>query len=372
MRNIMVFGFMFLAVNCKAIEIEPGQTEPVSCKSPAPCPPAPTVTVTMSPEPAPTVTETVTASPLPAVTVTASPVPQPTVTVTASPKPCPVCPSPSPSVALLNARPLGTVPNSPFGYMEYLPTNYAGAANGTLPLIVHLHGIGERIGGQNGTTDVPLSRVANFGPYASYLKYHPEIQAVVLMPQAKKLSLWGSADVEAFIKMALLKYPEVNPKKVHLWGLSLGGFGVNSCMTRGTCASLLASAVAVCPGDMLSWTGSTNLVNAKIPYWLVHAEDDLVVTIQAKMDPSIKNLAGVLSWPQVTNRPDLPTQSTGYISSTGCGDAAQKKFVWEAGQSPNRNGALYCFTSYSQGGHGVWGRVYSDAQLYKWLEKVKP
>jgi predicted esterase len=377
MRNYaMAFGYMFLAVSCEAIDLKPGQSEPVNCASPEPCPTV-THTVTASPEPAPTVTVTASPEPQPTVThtVTASPAPAPTVTVTASPSPkaCPVCPSPAPTaeVAKLTAKPLGSVAGSPFGYMEYLPANYSKAAAASLPIIIHLHGIGERIGGQSGTAIVPLEKVANFGPYASYAKARPDFPAVILMPQGKKLSLWGAADVDAFITLALKNY-KVNPKKVYLFGLSLGGFGVNSCMQLASCSQKVAAAVSICPGDMLQWTGSSNVINGKIPYRMIHAEDDTVVTIQTKMDPSIKNVLGVLSWPVVLNRPDLPTAATGYNSSTGCMDPLQKKFVWNSGQNLNHS-AQVCFISYSQGGHGIWGRAYSDPQLYTWaFSKVKP
>jgi hypothetical protein len=277
------------------------------------------------------------------------------------------------------------VANSPFGYMEYLPRDYASAPTGSLPIIVHLHGIGERIGGASGTAIVPLEKTAQFGPYASYLKVHPEMQAIVLMPQAKKLSLWGAADVEAFMAMALAKYPKADPKRLHLWGLSLGGFGVNSCMQVASCAAKVTTVVSICPGNMLQWGGSTNVVTNKIPYWGVHAEDDQVVTIQNTTDPGIRNLASVLGGAAVTNRPELPDhpeKAAGkYYASTGCWDAVKKGFAWLDGQEPGRAASPYCFTSYSNGPqnalpdstHWIWTRVYSDLKLYNWsLGKVRP
>jgi predicted peptidase len=365
MRNVlMVFGYMFLAASsCEAGEIDPGGSETTTCKTcPSPSPiisivPGPVTTVTVSPKPAPTVT------------VTATPSPKLTPCMCAPMSPSP---SPSPEIAKLTAKPLGTVSGSPFGYMEYLPANYSKAAAASLPIIIHLHGIGERIGGENGTTDRPLSVTANFGPYASYAKAKSDFPAIILMPQAKKLSLWGAADVEAFIALSLKNY-KANPKRVYLFGLSLGGYGVNSCMNVASCAAKVAAAVSICPGNMFGWIGGTNIVANKIHYFGAHAEDDTVVTIQAKQDASMKNLAGVLGGAQVTNRPDLPNAATGYNSSTGCWDSTTKKFVWLSGQTPGRGGSPYCFTSYSQGGHGIWGRVYADPALYTWaLSKAKP
>lgn len=102
-------------------------------------------------------------------------------------------------------------------YLLYLPEHY-GRGKDQLPLILFLHGAGERGN---------INAVKNFGPVrvAGEQKGFPFI---VLAPVCPKGKWWSDVDVTlgvmALLEETLQKY-HVDPDRVYLTGLSMGGFG---------------------------------------------------------------------------------------------------------------------------------------------------
>lgn len=349
---------------------------PVMVPSPYPVP-SPVPVMVPSPYPVPGPTVTVTPKPSPYPVPSGYPVPGPTVTVTPKASPCPVCvqpspsPSPKPSVvpspspkpsslpspAMTTLKVKGTVTGAIFGYVEYLPAGYSTGSN--YPLIVHLHGVGEREGENANAT---LQHVGDFGPTA-YAKSHP-LNAVILSPQSfASPYLWTAADVDNFVEFAFGRY-KVDRKRFYIMGLSMGGMGVNRYLA--TYSAKPAAAVAICPGSALSWAGAAGVVANKLPYWGAHAQDDTTTKIDERSTPGFSNISQNLGGPVSIERPVLATLPTGYSLKTGYFDPLQKKFVWIDGQKTVAGVPPHFFTEYSQGGHVIWTRLYNDPQLYTW------
>ena len=104
-------------------------------------------------------------------------------------------------------------------YFLYLPMTYGKDKNKKWPVIVFLHGSGER-----GTK---LSKVANCG-LPRMLKKAKNFPAIVISPQCPANHWWNDIDVSlsvmAILKDVCKKY-NVNPDRIYLTGLSMGGFG---------------------------------------------------------------------------------------------------------------------------------------------------
>ncbi|MCP3103663.1 hypothetical protein LZ198_32745 [Myxococcus sp. K15C18031901] len=121
--------------------------------------------------------------------------------------------------------------NGPLGYYESLPRGYDADPNRQWPLLVFLHGAGQR---GNGTTELPrtleTALPANIGS-GNQLEFTVNgvtESFVVLIPQiTADTSGWHPYHVERLLDVAMASY-RINPKRVYLTGLSLGGFGTTA------------------------------------------------------------------------------------------------------------------------------------------------
>jgi len=191
-----------------------------------------------------------------------------------------------------------------FPFVEYSPA----AEKKGLPLIIQLHGAGERGDGSNlEAVDVHgFSKVIKDGEYES----------IFIMPQCPRDSFWA-AKIESlisFIEKVKKKY-DVDEDRVYLTGLSMGGYGTwYTAMAR---PDLFAAIAPVCGGGM-AW-------NAKVltmPVWAFHGVNDNAVSV---------------------------TQSDEMI------EALRKK-----------NNEDVTYSRLEGVDHGVWTHVYND-ELYKWM-----
>lgn len=149
-----------------------------------------------------------------------------------------------------------------------------------LPMIVFLHGAGER-----GTVIEHLARHA----IPKMIENGAEIPAVVLCPQCPGNVVWGNIpfEVEKLIKFAASKY-NVNRAKISLTGGSMGGFGT---WDIGMTLTDIFCALAPIAGGGLSWR-TPNVKN--IPVHAYHGEkDEAVPLIYAKlMTEALKSCGG--------------------------------------------------------------------------------
>jgi predicted peptidase len=152
------------------------------------------------------------------------------------------------------------------------------------PLVLFFHGAGER-----GDDDVAQLRngIWVFTKKANLATY----PAFVLAPQCPKGKQWvdmpwnapsgirpSQPSASMTLALALLDQvcasQPVDPDRVYVAGLSMGGYAVWDCLTR--FPGKFAAGVAVCGG------GDESTVNAdvaRIPIWAFHSDDDPVVPV---------------------------------------------------------------------------------------------
>lgn len=212
------------------------------------------------------------------------------------------------------------------GFYEYKPTDYSADPTARYPLIIFLHGIGER---GNGTTQ--LSRVlANAIP--KYINAgHPMRffwngrwqTFLVLSPQLNDAmyGYWPTFYVDEMIKYAKANL-RVDTNRIILTGLSLGGGGVWTYAVQSLANSQQFSAIGVSCGACESgdWC---NVANANLPTWAFHAQDDATI---------------------------------GY----GCTTATINAIATCNGGAPVQP----YMTIWPTGGHGIWDRVFDT--VYNW------
>lgn len=217
------------------------------------------------------------------------------------------------------------------GYMLFTPETQPGCR---YPLVLYLHGAGER------GSDLK-STLANPGATSfadpSWQAKHP---CFVLAPQCAENRWWTDEGNLAMLRYALeemeARFP-VDPNRVYVTGLSMGGMGSWTLISRWP--ELFAAAMPVCgAGD------PENVPAAKdVPVWAFHAVNDPVVPI--------------------TGRIDSP------LFPSCCGSRVMVSALRNAG-NPNVR-----LTEYSadfmerQGlhGHAAWTPAYADNEAKEWL-----
>lgn len=152
-----------------------------------------------------------------------------------------------------------------FPFVEYSPEK----PQGKLPVIIQLHGAGER---GYGYDELKLVDIHGFSKLVADKDYN----CLFIMPQCPSDTFWA-ARVESIIKFVeeIIEKYDVDETKVFLTGLSMGGYG--TWFTAMAKPQLFAKIAPVCGGGM-PW-------NARVltmPVWAFHgAEDDCVTPVQS-------------------------------------------------------------------------------------------
>src|ERR1043165_1709083 len=168
-------------------------------------------------------------------------------------------------------RPLGSTP-APYGYLEHLPTGYQAKGKARYPLVFFLHGLGEL-----GDSDKELAKVGNYGPI-KHLRQNDQIgklidgqQDIVIAPQGLKADGWWRTEKLTATLAAVCKQYAVDPNRIYVTGLSMGGGGTWAVATA--VPDQVAAIVPVCAaarvGDYAKLRG--------MPVWAHSAIGDGVV-----------------------------------------------------------------------------------------------
>jgi len=217
-----------------------------------------------------------------------------------------------------------TASNGQFiGFLEYKPTNYNLDPTIKYPLIIFLHGIGER---GNGTTQLGsvagngIPKYINAGHKMRFYWNGKWETFLVLSPQlSSSYGDWVDFYTEEMIKYAKANL-QVDTNRIFLAGLSLGGGGVwhypATSLAQARQLAAVAPACGTCTGQSMP-----NIANANLPLWAFHAMDDGTVGVGC---------------------------TTSQVASVQAASPAIAPLM----------------TLYSNGGHGIWDRAFDT--VYNW------
>jgi predicted peptidase len=193
-------------------------------------------------------------------------------------------------------------------YVLFVPHDYKG--DKAYPLILFLHGAGERTGEKKQPVAVGI------GP--AIKKREKSFPFLVVIPQADKTWRAGSPDADRALAILadVQKAYKVDNKRLYLTGLSMGGYGTWSLAVAEP--KKWAAIVPVCGGGDPKQAAKIK----DIPCWCFHGDKDAAV----KVEKSREMIAALK----------------------------------EAGGSPK-------YTEYPGVGHNSWDNAYGTDELYKWL-----
>jgi predicted peptidase len=166
-----------------------------------------------------------------------------------------------------------------FHYLIYFPESYDRNDAVEWPLILFLHGGGER--------GNKLNRLKSIGPLR-FVADRKQLPFIIVSPQLEKGKYWGPDSLKDFLTDIARDY-KVDKKRIYLTGLSIGGKGTwETAMKYPELFAAIAPVSGWAKTDLL-WKISN------IPVWIFHGAKDPVVPVIASevMADSLKKYNNV-------------------------------------------------------------------------------
>jgi len=196
-------------------------------------------------------------------------------------------------------------------YLLFLPSGYGDEKAKRWPLMLFLHGAGER--------GSDIKKVAVHGPPKN-VATHPEFPFILVSPQCPEGEKWSSETLLALLDQVERTYA-VDKTRVYLTGLSMGGYGTWDLGLKHP--ERFAAIAPICGGgntvDALLASNAQALKSLGV--WAFHGAKDPTVSLQEseRMVDALKRAgvsdlkltvypeAGHDSWTETYNNPDLYT-----------------------------------------------------------------
>ncbi len=192
-------------------------------------------------------------------------------------------------------------------HLVYLPADYGKEKDKKWPLMIFLHGAGER--------GSDLEQVKTHGP-PKLVEQNQDFPFVLISPQCADRKWWEPAAINALLDHALATC-NIDPDRVYLTGISMGGYG--TWATAMAYPDRFAAIAPICGGGDAS--GASRLKD--MPVWAFHGEKDKLVPIE---------------------------RSEEMIAAIQKAGTTNVKFI-----------------RYPEAGHDSWTESYANAELYAWL-----
>ncbi len=198
-------------------------------------------------------------------------------------------------------------------YLLYRPRGFRAGGSGRWPLVVFLHGAGERGGDLEAVKRHGIPRV---------VEDRGGLPFVAVSPQCPAGSYWRLhlPALEGLVAEVVAEYA-VDTDRIVLTGISMGGFGTWGLAAR--CPDRFAALVPVCGGGFASQGFPGRVRDLRhVPVWAFHGAKDRVVP---------------------------PEESRRMVDALrACGGEAR-------------------LTIYPDLGHDCWTRAYGEPELYEWM-----
>jgi predicted peptidase len=196
-------------------------------------------------------------------------------------------------------------------YLLYLPGAYGQDPTRRWPLILFLHGAGERGDDLEMVRKHGIPRVVE----AKAAEGRDDFPFITVSPQCPTGEWWGIDELDTLLDDVLERYA-VDRDRVYLTGLSMGGFGTwNLAAAR---PDRFAAIAPVCGGGRPDKAAALK----HLPIWTFHGAKDEIVPIKSTEDMV---------------------------------------------EAVRRAGGDVRFTVYREAGHDSWTETYANPDLYAWF-----
>ncbi len=191
-------------------------------------------------------------------------------------------------------------------YLAFTPAGYDADKDKKWPLMLFLHGAGER--------SDSVESVKKNGP-PKIVQTRKDFPFVLVAPVCPRNEWWKPVELADLLDEAMAKY-RVDPDRVYVTGLSMGGYGTWEMLAA--CPERIAAAAPICGGG-----DPADAARMKdVPIWIFHGDKDAAVPFgrSEKMFDALRKISGRVK-----------------------------------------------FTAYAGVGHNSWDAAYDNEELYKWM-----
>jgi predicted peptidase len=200
-------------------------------------------------------------------------------------------------------------------YLLFLPKGYGEDSAKRWPLMLFLHGAGER--GDD------LAKVAVHGP-PKLVANQPDFPFILVSPQCPEGQTWDNTTLLALLDEVMADHA-VDPARVYLTGLSMGGFGTWSLGIAHP--ERFAAIAPICGGGDVIKVLLADPAKApalrSLPVWAFHGAKDPVVNLEESQ------------------------RMINALKRVGCGEVR--------------------LTIYPEAQHDSWTETYNNPELYRWF-----
>lgn len=217
---------------------------------------------------------------------------------------------------------------SGYSYLVSRPPESLADATRRWPLILFLHGAGERGSRVEDVTRQGLPKLlaanAPLSPPESEAGRDVAARFVVVAPQCAHYEVWNEQGLLRLLDDTMAQF-NADPTRVYLTGMSMGAFGAWTLGLRHP--SRFAALVPVCGGGRIADISVTLRTEAaalrSLPIWAFHGAKDLIVPLE---------------------------ESERMIDALRGHDVSEAKL-----------------TIYPEAEHDAWSATYANPELYRWL-----
>ncbi|MBL9129860.1 MAG: prolyl oligopeptidase family serine peptidase [Verrucomicrobiaceae bacterium] len=165
-----------------------------------------------------------------------------------------------------------------YHYLLSKPDRYEAGTQKQWPLVIFLHGSGER--------GSDLEQLKKHGP-PKLIASGKSFPAVIASLQCPANELWNPHGVKA-VTDHLIKTERIDADRVYLTGLSMGGFG--TWETAFEYPDTYAAIAPICGGAGVRWVQATRIKH--LPAWIFHGDKDNAVPVEfsTKMHDALKKI----------------------------------------------------------------------------------
>ena len=189
-------------------------------------------------------------------------------------------------------------------YLLFLPQDYGTGIGEKWPLILYLHGVGER------GDDLEL---VNIHGIPKIVERQPDFPFIALSPQCPNETTWWDhhLTLKGLLDEIVANYA-VDEARIYLTGLSMGGYGTWGLATA--YSKLFAAIAPICGSGLPEFAFQLK----DVPVWAFHGADDDLVELEAgqRMVDALRACGGNVrftvypgvghdSWPPTYDNPAL-------------------------------------------------------------------